>query len=448
MIQIVNTSMKKCKVTFQKEDIHYFSPDNLQIGIGQSALTKIRVKEIMACVIKELKKYKINSAQIDVSFFIESCTVMTMQDIAEGLLLGTYEKPKYPESEKTVYDIDLVGLKDADITAGKELLQETIHVAEGVIFARDMVNMPGNKLRPLDFAENIKRLFHELPVEWEVFRADKLRSLGMNGILAVGDSSAYEPCFMVIKYLPLGKEAEKMGLVGKGVTCDTGGYCLKGAGSMLGIKGDMAGGATVAGAIYALAKNKIKKNVIGFIPMCENRISPGSLLPGDVYTAYDGTTVEVVDTDAEGRLILADAVSYAVNVEKVGKVLDIATLTAAVVNLFGFSITGYICDDESLTKDFEKAYQASGEQCYRIPFLPEHEKMIESKIADVKNKGEKHCGTITAGLFIRKFAKKTPWIHLDIAGTAWVDTPIFEFQSEGATGACVTTLYYLCSQKG
>ncbi|HHV11731.1 MAG TPA: hypothetical protein GXX75_15770 [Clostridiales bacterium] len=448
MIRIVKESKKQCKVSFYEGELHSYFDNQLRIGMGTFPLTKIRVKEIMAAVVKELKKHKLQEAQIDVSPILGAGTIESMRDITEGLILGGYELPRYPARKEAPLGLDLTGVLQEDLQEGQELLQETIPILRGVLFARDMVNLPGNKLRPLDFAENIEKLMEGLPVEVEVMKRETLHGLGMNGLLAVGESSDYEPCFLVMKYLPLGREEEKIGLVGKGVTCDTGGYCLKSRDSMLGIKGDMAGGAAVAGAVYALAKNQVKKNVLGFIPMCENRISPGSLLPGDVYTTFDKTTVEVVDTDAEGRLILADAVSYAVNVEKVGKILDIATLTGAVVNLLGFTIAGAICDNDSLYGEFEKAYGISGEQYLRIPFLREHEKMLESRVADIKNRGENYCGTITAGLFIRRFAKKTPWIHLDIAGTAWVDTPVFEFQSPGATGAAVTTLYYLCNQKG
>lgn len=448
MIQIVEKSGKSCRVSFCTEEAHYYTPDNFQISMGQLPLNKIRIKEIMAGVIKELIKHEVYSLQMDISAIVEKSDIYSLRDIVEGLMLGTYEIPRYPAKAKQAFEIDVTGLTPEETDMGQSLLSEAVSVIQGVIFARDMVNMPGNKLHPSDFAGNIKTLLQGLPVECEVMDAVKLREIGMNGLLAVGESSAYEPCFLIMRYLPLGAQAEKTALVGKGVTCDTGGYCLKQADSMLGIKGDMAGGAAVAGAIYALAKNHVQKNVIGFIPMCENRISTDSLLPGDVYTAFNGTTVEVLNTDAEGRLILADAVSYAANVEKADKIVDIATLTSAVVNLFGFSIAGALCDNDAFYEKFEKAYAVSGEQYWRIPFYKEHEKMLVSKIADIKNTGEKHCGTITAALFIRKFAEKLPWIHLDIAGTAWVDTPVFEFQSAGATGAGVTTLYYLCSQKG
>ena len=216
---------------------------------------------------------------------------------------------------------------------------------------------------------------------------------------------------------------------------------------MLGIKGDMAGGAAVAGALYALAENHVKVNAVAVIPMCENRISDGSLLPGDVIGSYSGKTIEIANTDAEGRLILADAVSYAVREEKAAEVLDIATLTGAGVNRFGFTVAGVVSDSDELFRRFRQGYTCAGERYWRIPFYEEHEKMIESKIADVRNMSSGGCGTVTAGLFIREFAEKKPWIHLDIAGTAWVNEPIFAFQSAGATGAGVSSIYqFLCEK--
>lgn len=162
-------------------------------------------------------------------------------------------------------------------------------------------------------------------------------------------------------------------------------------------------------------------------------------------TSYSGKTIEVMDTDAEGRLILADAVTYAVRNEHVDRVLDIATLTGCICTSLGFVAAGMLCDNEDFVRDFERAYRKSGERYLRFPIYPEYERLIESDIADVKNVGGKYAGSITAGLFVRRFAEQTPWMHLDIAGTAWVDQPVFEYQSKGASGAGVTTLYYLCA---
>ena len=202
----------------------------------------------------------------------------------------------------------------------------------------------------------------------------------------------------------------------------------------------------MAGAIYALAKNQVPVNVTGVIPMVENRISDGSLLPGDVVTSYSGRTIEIIDTDAEGRLILADAVSYIVRAEHASRVLDIATLTGSICTTLGFGAAGTVCDNEELFEDFMRAYQKSGERYVRLPIYEEYERLIKSEIADIKNLGGRFAGSITAALFIRTFADQVPWIHLDIAGSAWTDPPVFEYQTKGATGAGLTTIYYLCSQ--
>ncbi|WMJ89418.1 leucyl aminopeptidase family protein [Anaerocolumna sp. MB42-C2] len=419
---------------------------SLLVGLGTEINDRLHIKELSAKAVKQMKLHKINTFSMNIGKVISAYGIDCIRDIAEGLMLGCYEQVKFPAQDREDFIIDLNGIPDKEMEAAKFLLKETIPVIEGVRFARDMVNLPGNQLRPAQFAEEIKIFLKDTGVKTELFDYAKLKKMGMGGLTAVGESSEFPPCFMIVRYLADPDNQEITALVGKGVTCDTGGYCLKPAASMLGIKGDMAGGAAVTGAIYALAKNKVKTNVIGLIPICENRISPGSLLPGDVITSYSGKTIEVINTDAEGRLILADTVAYATANEKVTRVLDIATLTGAVVNMLGFSVAGVVTDDQKFFEEFRSAYKISGERYWRLPVYPEHEKMIKSKIADIKNMGEKHCGTITAGLFIKAFANGLPWLHIDIAGTAWVDSPIFEYQSQGATGAGVTSIYYLCNK--
>ena len=180
--------------------------------------------------------------------------------------------------------------------------------------------------------------------------------------------------------------------------------------------------------------------VTAIVPTVENKIAPDSYVDGDVLTSYSGRTIEVCDTDAEGRLILADAVTYAVRDEKAARVLDIATLTGAVVSMYGFTIGGVVTDSDEMWEKYYKAALKTGEKHARIPFGKEHEKMLESDIADIKNVGGKFCGTITAGLFIRSFAENKPWLHIDIAGTAWVDSPDYAYQDKYATGVCVDTI--------
>lgn len=417
----------------------------LLLGLGKREDDPIRRKEIFAKVVKECREKNIRDFSIDITPVLEAGEISWISDIVEGTLLGTYAQKQFKDGSEGEYQIEFCGILAGQLDSVSRVAQQEEAVAAGILFARDMVNMPGNKLRPRDFADQIIDFVGAVGVTTRLIEAKELKAMGMAALLGVGESSEYPPCLLVMRYLGDSGSQRITGLVGKGVTCDTGGYCLKPADSMLGIKGDMAGAAAVSGALYGLAANQVRTNVVAVIPMCENRISSGSLLPGDVIGSYAGKTIEIANTDAEGRLILADAVSYAVREEKVTEILDIATLTGAVVNMLGFSVAGALCDDDDLYERFKLACQRSGERYWRLPFYQEHEKMIESNIADVRNLGEKHCGTITAGLFIRAFAEERPWLHLDIAGTAWVDKPVFEFQTVGATGAGVTSIYQLCS---
>jgi leucyl aminopeptidase len=414
------------------------------VGIGKRRNDSLSVREVCALAARQIEEKEIKEFSMDIALFLEN-GIENIQDVIEGAYLGCYHETQYKnEKQAEKPQIYLTGIAEAQIEQAKKILLESMNVMKSVCFARDVVNLPGNKLRPGDFVHQIEAFAGAQGVEVQIMDAGELRRMGMSALLAVGDSSAYPPYLAVLRYMGDPDSSEITGLVGKGVTCDTGGYCLKPAGSMMGIKGDMAGGAAVTGAITALAANHVKVNAVAVIPVCENRIAPGSMLPGDVIDSYGGKTIEIGNTDAEGRLILADAVAYAVKDEKVTRVLDIATLTGAVVGMLGFTIGGAICDDDKFYEKFEQAVGQSKERYLRIPYYEEHEKMIESRIADIKNMGEKHCGTITAGLFIRAFARDTPWLHLDIAGTAWVDSPIYAFQSAGATGAGVTSIYQLC----
>lgn len=419
----------------------------LLIGTGKPGREYLHLKELGAKAAKECKSKKIYDFSINIENIIHEYGTQAVGHTAEGIILGVYTQRQFKETEKEDFSVELCGIPGEMFEEAQALLEETVVLAEGVCFARDMVNLPGNHLRPQDFAAAVVDFVKDTEIQTEILDETALKEKGMHALLGVGKSSAYPPCLLVLRYKGNPDSSHVTGLVGKGVTCDTGGYCLKPSGSMLGIKGDMAGGAAVCGALYALAKNHVCTNAVAVVPMCENRISSGSLLPGDVIGSYAGKTIEIANTDAEGRLILADAVAYAVREEKASEILDIATLTGAVVNMLGFTVGGAICDEDALYERFYKAYKCSGERYWRLPFYEEHEKMIESKIADVRNLSSKGCGTITAGLFIRAFAEGRPWLHLDIAGTAWVDEPAFEFQTIGATGAGLTSIYQLCRGK-
>lgn len=442
----------------------------LLVGCGEfSNPGLLEIRELAAFAARELKNYGILQCSLDISPLVERLGEKAVTQVVLGLELGLYEYKakhlKYGESLKDTEE-QLLKLKRNKsqkppkeqawyglygIQASREMeevIREAVELARDIRFARDMVNAPGNLLRPMDFNRAIEQYLKDVEVETETIVYGQLKMLGLQGLYGIGGSSEFPPCLMVLRYRGNPASAENYGLIGKGVTCDTGGYCLKGAKSMAGIKGDMAGAAAVVGALHAAASEHLKVNITAVLPLCENRISPSSHLPGDVITSYSGKTVEILNTDAEGRLILADAMSYAIRQEKVTKVLDIATLTGAVWQALGYTVAGSMSDDDAFYGVFQQALANSGEQYLRFPFGKEHEKMLESAVADLKNIGGDCCGTITAGLFIRHFAENLPWIHLDIAGTAWIDTPLYAYDSKGATGAGVTSLYYMLKEAG
>lgn len=416
----------------------------LMVGMGDGKDTESgKVREILATAAREMKEKKIQSFSCDVKSVLALFGEEALQEAAEGAVLGLYAPEKFNEEEEKNWQVAFTGVPENEDTL--RLVELGRNLAGAVIFARDMVNRPANHLRPLDFAGEAAALMEGLPVEAEILDIERIREEKMGAFLAVGESSLYPPCMLILRYLPQ-KDGPITALVGKGVMCDTGGYCLKDSKFMEGIKGDMAGGAAVIGAIYAMAKNNARSNVVGIVPMCENRISPGSMIPGDVVTAGNGMTIEILNTDAEGRLILADAVSYGARKEGAERVVDIATLTGAMGQMLGNSITGLLTDNDEFCQAFMAAAKSTGERYHRLPWYKEHEDMIKSDSADVKNSGAPFCPSITAGLFIRKFAHGKPWIHLDIAGSACAGNPVFAYQQGGATGVGVMTLYALCKE--
>lgn len=421
----------------------------LFVGCGKAAeLGLLEVKEIMAAAAAKCKQLGITQCSLDLSPFVERLGDIAVVQAVLGLGLGGYEYSYQKSKEQEDWDCEFqLEVEKLELSGSLEdLVQEGGELCKDILFARNMVNLPGNRLRPMDFDRYITEYVSDVNIETQTLVYGQLRAMKMEALYGVGGSSEYPPCLLILRYKGNPASQEVYGMIGKGVTCDTGGYCLKGSKSMSGIKGDMAGAAAVTGAMHAIARQKLRVNVTACLPLCENRISQSAILPGDVITGYSGKTIEVLNTDAEGRLILADAVSYGIRNEGITHVLDIATLTGAVWSALGYTIAGSMSDDNSFYNIFEKGLKNSTERYLRFPFGKEHEKMIQSNVADIKNVGGDCCGSITAGLFIREFCEERPWIHLDIAGTAWCDNPAYAFESKGATGAGVTSLYYMIKE--
>lgn len=407
------------------------------------SLSLRKVKELCAIVARGAQKQEAKACTLCIEPFVARFGAPAVHAAAQGITCGLYAFSRKTDQKQAAQPDFYVEQKTLPQGQAAQTVAHAWRLAQDIAAARDWVNMPGNELRPADFARLITQRAQGLPVEVECLPYEALREQGFGGIVGVGGASAYPPCLLVLRYHGAPDTQQRLGIAGKGVTCDTGGYCVKSTKSMAGIKGDMAGAAATAAAVFALAANGVPVNVTACLPLCENRISNDATLPGDVLGMYGGKTVEVLNTDAEGRLILADAMAYLAKNEHATQLADIATLTGAAWSALGYTIGAAMCDNDALYARCEAA-QASSAECFvRFPFGEEHEKMIRSEVADLKNVGGDCCGVITAGLFIRAFAQGLPWLHLDIAGTAWNASPTFKFETFGATGAGAATLYHL-----
>jgi len=337
----------------------------------------------------------------------------------EGLLLGNYQFLKYKkdadEKENRLEEIDIYSKQ-----VSTEDIETLRIVTEAVYNTRDFVNEPLSALNAVKFSEEVKKLGDACGAKVEVFNKKKIESLRMGGLLAVNKGSIDPPTFTIFEWKPKNKVNKKpIILVGKGVMYDTGGLSLKPSNYMDTMKCDMAGGAAVAGALYAIAKAKLPVHVIGMIPATDNRPDGNAYVPGDVITMLDGTTVEVLNTDAEGRMILADALSYAKNYDP-ELVIDIATLTGSAAAALGENaIVGMCAKSEKEFHTLQKSGMRVNERIIEFPFWDEYKEMLKSTIADLKNIGGAYAGAITAGKFLEHFTDY-PYIHLDIAGPAFI----------------------------
>jgi leucyl aminopeptidase len=323
-------------------------------------------------------------------------------------------KKKNDDAEEKGASAIVLGV--ADLAAALVAAEESKGLAESVILARTLVNEPANVLSPAEFARRAGELT-QLGVEVEILFEKALSELGMNALLGVGQGSENDSCVVVMRWHG-GKAGEApIAFVGKGVTFDTGGISIKPAASMEDMKGDMAGAAAVTGLMRALAARKAKANVIGVIGLVENMPDGRAQRPGDIVKSMSGQTIEIINTDAEGRLVLADALWYVKERFKPSFIIDLATLTGAILVALGQEHAGLFSNNDELAERILTAGKKTGEKLWRLPMGPTYDKLIDSKFADMKNTGGRHAGSITAAQFLERFVDKTPWAHLDIAGT-------------------------------
>lgn len=344
--------------------------------------------------------------------------------IAFGARLRSYAFDKYRTRNLDEYQKKLKNLAviTPDVAAAKKAHAGLAAVADGIFLARDLVNEPPNVLYPAEFARRARAGLARLGVKVEVLGEAEMKRQGFGALLGVGQGSEHESQLVVMQWNGGKKNQKPLALVGKGVCFDTGGISLKPGNALAGMKGDMAGAACVTGTMLALAARKARVNVVGVIGLVENMPSGAALRPDDVLTSLSGQTIEVLNTDAEGRLVLADALTYTQRRFKPKLVIDLATLTGAIVATLGFEHAGIFSNDEELVRRIQAAGRYTGERVWQLPLDPFYDKMIRSKIADMKNIGGPNSGAITAAQFLQRFIEKdTAWAHLDIAGVAWQD---------------------------
>ncbi|MHB8580292.1 MAG: leucyl aminopeptidase [Ignavibacteriaceae bacterium] len=342
------------------------------------------------------------------------------QSFVEGVFLGNYSFVKY-KSEKNELKILNVNFYAENSKKLNSAISKTKLVLAGLNFARDLQNEPAEKLSPSEFAKRISVELKKVGVSVKVFNEIEIRQRNMGGLLAVGKGSMNPPRFIVIEYSGISKSKKikkKIVFVGKGITFDSGGISIKPAADMWEMKADMSGGAVVAGTILAAAKAKLSVNLIGIIPAAENMVSGNSMRPGDIVITSSGKSIEVDNTDAEGRMILADGLTYASKL-KPDVIIDLATLTGACVVALGEFVAGLFTKDDKLAKDLYRIGLETHERLWRLPMWDDYNVLNKSEVADVKNLGGRWGGAITAAKFLENFVdKKIPWAHIDIAGPA------------------------------
>ncbi len=388
----------------------------------------------------------LRARQIGLSLELSGPAHIPMSDLGgaatEGALLGLYRFATYkgkradddPDPEELVL---LSGSPRAKAGVDRSVAEARI-IAEAVCWVRDLVSEPSNRLTPTLLAQKAADMARAWGIRYRILDEGDIKALGMGGLLGVASGSKEPPRLILLEYSVKDRKAPKVALVGKGITFDSGGISLKPADKMDLMKYDMAGGAAALGTMQAAARLKLPTNLVAVIPATENLPSGSAYKPGDVLTTMSGQTVEVTNTDAEGRLILADALTHALRY-KPDLIIDLATLTGACVIALGDQVAGIMGNDRGVMEELRTAGERSGEEVWPLPLKEEYEEYLKSDIADVKNAGGRDAGAIQGGLFLKRFVKDTPWVHIDIAGPVWTDKDR-PYRPKGATGYGVRLL--------
>jgi leucyl aminopeptidase len=410
------------------------------LGIGDGKkLNEDKLRQLAGII--SLKAKELNFHKVIISNFYSSS--FHIEPIIEGLVLSLYEFNKFKEDKtnKTLptfyenYSVVMIAAGDPD-DRNKINIDKIVTICEAVFYARDLANSPPNVIDPNAFADSAKTLEKMKNIRVNILNQNQIKDLGMNGIISVGKGSEKEPKLIIVEYNNSTSTDKPIVLVGKAVTFDTGGISIKPSDRMDEMKFDKSGGCTVLGIMKALGNLDLSVKVVAIIPAVENMPSGSSYRPGDIIRMYNGKTVEVLNTDAEGRLILADALAYGVAEYSPKYILDFATLTGACIIALGTNIAGIIGNDNNLIKKLVSISDITGEKIWQLPLSEEFSDLIKSNVATIKNIGGRTGGTITAAAFLLHFVSDVSWAHFDIAGTAWTQdgTADKSYNPKGSTG--------------
>jgi leucyl aminopeptidase len=403
------------------------------VGAGPSkSFTPAVLRKLTGAAVRALKTKGIRSIALCLDHPYAEAALATAA--VEGAVLGNYEVDIHKSEGKATDLATFILVSPADLAAAVAH-GETIAAAQN--FTRALVNEPGNLLPPLELAARAEKMAKESGLDCEILDEDRMRQLGMGSLLGVAMGSAQPPAMIILRYVPAEPSQDHLCLIGKGVTFDTGGVSIKPSDGMEKMKYDMAGGAAVLGAMQAIAQLKPNVTVTAIVPTVENMCGGKALRPGDIVTSLSGKTIEVLNTDAEGRLILVDAIEYARRLG-VTHMVDAATLTGAIVVALGHVHVGAFTNDDDMLSKVLASARTQGENMWHMPLDDDYKDYLKTPFADLPNIGGRWGGAITAAYFLKEWTGGTPWVHLDIAGTAWLEETK-PFLAKGPTGVCVRT---------
>ena len=391
------------------------------LKLGGTAMGKVPSSATAATIVADLGSGALKPEQV--------------AEVALGIRLRAYAFDRYKTKRKEGEEAPAkkeITLTVANVPAARKAWGLREGLAEGVVLARDLINEPANVLYPEEFARRASAL-NKLGVGVEVLDVAAMKKLGMTALLGVGQGSVFESRTVIMRWNGGKKGIAPIAFIGKGVCFDTGGISIKPAAGMEDMKGDMAGAACVVGLMHALASRKARVNVVGAIGIVENAVDGKAQRPGDIVKTMQGQTIEIINTDAEGRLVLADVLHYVNSKCEPKFMINLATLTGAIIVALGQEYAGMFANDDRLAERLSKVGEATGERVWRMPLGPEYDKIIDSKFADMKNSGGRYGGAITAAQLLQRFVGKTPWVHLDIAGTA-LGSPQTEINKSWSSG--------------